>query len=359
MKRIIASLMLLLSAIGFSQTIENPSQVKMQTAKKLAKKFLRKHGIMGMSISVSQHGDLIWSKGFGFAQKKPRIKVKPDTTIFRIASISKSITSLALAKLVQDKIIDLDSSLYKYLPDYPKQTYDFTVRQLGGNLAGIRHYKDNGEYAFNKKMTITEGLDLFKNDSLLFKPGTQFNYSTFGFVLLSEVIQQASKIPFGTYVTDTIFKPLEMEHSMMDIADVNVPNKTKFYRSSFLKKPVLASPVNNEFKVGGGGFLSTSEDLIKFGNEIISPTIISKETLSKIITSQRLITGENTGYGIGFSVETSKKGTPKYYHTGGGVGASTILMVYPEEELVITVLTNLTGVSMQDFGNELESVFIN
>jgi CubicO group peptidase (beta-lactamase class C family) len=359
MKRIIASLILLLSAIGFSQTIENPNQVKMHTAKKLAKKFLRKHRIMGMSISVSQHGELIWSKGFGFAQKGPRTKVKPDTTIFRIASISKSITALALAKLAEDKIIDLDSSIYKYVPDYPKQTYDFTVRQLGGNLAGIRHYKDNIEYAFNKKMTISEGLGLFKNDSLLFKPGTQFNYSTFGFVLLSEVIQQASKIPFGTYVRDTIFKPLNMEHSMMDIADINIPNKTKFYRSSFFNNPVLASPVNNEFKVGGGGFLSTSEDLIKFGNEIISPKIVSKETLSKIITSQHLITGENTGYGIGFSVETSEKGTRKIYHTGGGVGASTILIVYPEEELVISVLTNLTGVSMRNFGNQLESVFIN
>ncbi len=69
MKRIIASLMLLLSAVGFSQTVENPNQVKIKSAKKLAKKFLRKHGIMGMSISVSQHGELIWSEGFGYAKK--------------------------------------------------------------------------------------------------------------------------------------------------------------------------------------------------------------------------------------------------------------------------------------------------
>ena len=87
--------------------------------------------------------------------------------------------------------------------------------------------------------------------------------------------------------------------------------------------------------------------------------MISKESLSEIITSQRLATGVKSGYGIGFSVETSKNDTPKYYHTGGGVGASTILIVYPKEDLVIAVLTNLTGVSMQGFGNELESVFIN
>ncbi|MEN3322616.1 serine hydrolase domain-containing protein [Mariniflexile soesokkakense] len=358
MKRIIASIMLLLSAIGFTQTTESPTEVKTRTANKLAKKFLRKHGITGMSISVSQHGELLWSKGFGFSNRKPRTRVKPDSTIFRIASISKSITALALAKLIDDKLIDLDSSIYNFIPDYPKQTYDITVRHLGGNLAGIRHYKDNSEYALNKKMSITEGLDLFKNDPLLFEPGTQFNYSSFGYVLLSEVMQKVTHIPFDTFVTDTIFKPLNMTHSMMDASDVIVPNCTHFYKNSLLKKHIPASPVCNEFKIAGGGFLSTSEDLIKFGNELISPKIVSKETLSQITTSQHLKTGERTGYGIGFSVETSKNSTPKYYHTGGGVGASTILMVYPKEELVITVLANTTGISMPDFGKELEAVFI-
>lgn len=358
MKRIIACLMLLLGAVGFSQAVETPSQLKIRAATKLAKKFLRKQGIMGMSISVSQHGELIWSQGFGFSNKKPRTRVAPDETIFRIASVSKSITALALAKLAEDKWIDLDSSIYKYVPDYPKYKYDLTVRQLGGDLSGIRHYKDHAEYTYNKKMSITEGLDLFKNDSLLFEPGSRYNYTTFGFVLLSEVMQKATNIPFDTFVNDTIFKPLKMEHSMMDVSDALVPNRIQFYRSSFLKKPVLASAVSNEFKVAGGGFLSTSEDLIKFGNEIIFPKIVSKESLSQIAASQHLLTGENTGYGIGFAVEHTKKGTPKYYHPGGGVGASTLLAIYPEEELVIAVLTNLTGVSMQDFGNELESVFL-
>lgn len=358
MKRIIASLMLLLSAIGFSQTIEKPSEVKTKAAKKLAKKFLRKNKVTGMAISVSQHGELIWSKGFGYSNKNPKTPVKPDTTIFRIASISKSITALALAKLVDNKLIDLDSSIYNYVPDYPKQPYDFTVRQLGGNLAGIRHYRDDTEYALNKKMSITEGLDLFKNDPLLFEPGTQFNYSSHGFVLLSEVIQKVSNKPFDVFVNDSIFKSLQMNHTMMDVSDAMVPNKTQFYSASTFKKPVFAKAVANEYKVAGGGFLSTSEDVVKFGNEIISPKLVSKEALSEIITSQRLKTGKITGYGIGFSIGHSKNGTPKYYHTGGGVGASSILLVYPKEELVIAVLTNLTGVSMKDFGDELEAIFI-
>jgi len=105
-----------------------------------------------MSISVSKKGQIIWSEGFGYSKKKPEIKVEPNTTIFRIASISKSITALTLAKLVDDYLVDLNESIYKYLPDYPKNTYDFTVKELGGHLAGIRHYKDN-EFTLNKKIS--------------------------------------------------------------------------------------------------------------------------------------------------------------------------------------------------------------
>lgn len=357
MKRLITYIMLLLAPFGFSQTADTSDQQKIRKAKRLAKKFMRREGIPGMAISVSKNGELIWSEGFGYSRLHPETKILPDSTQFRIASISKSITAFALAKMTEEKSIDLDSSIYKYLPSYPKKDYDFTVRQLGGNIAGIRHYKDN-EFALNKKMTITEGLDLFKNDPLLFEPATQFNYTSLGYVLLSEVMQKAVDMPFEDYVRERVFKPLNMQNSTVDISDVVIPNRTLFYRSSFTKKPIVSVPVANEFKVAGGGFLSTSEDIVKFGNEIINPAIISKEALSEVIKAQKLKNGNNTGYGIGFSVVTTKKGTPKYYHTGGGVGASTILMVFPEEHIVITVLTNLTGAAVQKFGEELETVFV-
>lgn len=358
MKRVITSIMLLLNVIGFSQSSEVPETIKTRTVKKLAKKFLKKHGIPGMAISVSHHGELIWSKGFGLSNRKPRTKVKPDKTVFRIASISKSITAVALAKMVEDNLINLDESIYTYLPDYPKKAYDFSVRQLAGNIAGIRHYKNTNEYALNKKMSISEGLSIFKKDSLLFKPGSQYHYSTFGFVLLSEIIQKVANKPFDTLINDSIFKPLNMEQSLMEITGDSVLNKTQFFKKTLLKKAVLSKPVSNEYKVAGGGFLSTSEDIVKFGNELIFSKILSKKTIEEISTTQRLISGEKTGYGIGFSIEKTKNGSPKIFHTGGGVGASTILLIYPEEELVISVLTNLTGVSMSDFGRELEAFFL-
>lgn len=353
MKPLIASIMMLLSALGFSQTTEIPFQQKVSIAKKKAKKFLRKQRIPGMAITVSKNGHIIWSEGFGYAKRKPTVPINPSSTLFRIASISKSITAVMLAKLVDDGIIDLDSSIYNYLPDYPKKEYDFTVRELAGHLAGIRR-TTNDEFILNKRMTITEGLDLFKDDPLLFEPSTQFAYNTFGYVLLSEIMQKAANKDFYTMVRDAVFLPLRLENTTLDASNAIPPNTTHFFRT----KRILSHPVANEYKVAGGGFLSTSEDITRFGHELITPTLISKEALLELTTSQRLKNGYKTGYGIGFSVEKTKNDTPKYYHTGGGVGASSILMVFPEEEVVITVLTNKTGVEMKTFGEELEAVFV-
>ena len=183
------------TCLGFGQSLENIEKQSLRKAKKQAKKFLRKQGIPGMSISVSRKGNLIWSEGFGYAKRKPIIKIKPDETLFRIASISKCITAVTLAKLVDDHLIDLNESIYTYLHDYPKKKYDFTVRELAGHLAGIRSYKGN-EFTLNRKLSISEGVELFKNDSLLFEPSTQFLYNSFGYVLLSEIMQKVSETDF-------------------------------------------------------------------------------------------------------------------------------------------------------------------
>lgn len=356
MKRLFAPAFLFSTFLNFGQTQTS----KFEKAEAIANSFLKNEHIPGMAISVSQHGKLIWSKGFGYTDLNSKTRVKPDETIFRIASISKSITGVTLGKLVDNNTIDLNKSIYYYLPDYPKKAYDFTVKQLGGNIAGIRHYKTNKEYALNKKMSISQGLSLFKYEPLLWKPGTKYKYSSPGFVLLSEVMQKAAKTPFTTLVCDSIFKPLKMYNTSMEITNAAVHNLSKFYKLNMVGKPVESKPVANEYKVAAGGFLSTSEDLIKFGNEFIKPQVLSHETIELLSTSQRLNNGYKTGYSIGFSVRTSEKNTPKLFHTGGGVGASSILCMYPEEGIVISILTNLSGVDdMVAFEKKLENIFLN
>lgn len=332
------------------------TQQKVDKANGIANQFLIDQQIPGMAISVSQNGKTIWSKGFGYSDVAAKKEVIPQTTQFRIASISKTLTAFALAKLADDKKLNFEASLNTYIPDYPKKKYDFTIRQIGGHVAGIRHYKGN-EFLLNRKMTIVEGLDIFKNDSLLFEPGTNYQYSTYGWNLLSVVIQNAANEDYNEYMQKVIFSPLKMKNTSLGYSDKEMPNRTLFY-SKQNGEVKIAPTVSNEFKAAGGGFVSTSEDLILFGNEFINPKTISKTSIAELLKTQTTTKGKKTNYGIGIGVANVKNNTLRYSHSGGGVGATTYLLMYPEKDLVISILTNLSGVNIQKLVGELEAIFI-
>jgi len=356
MGKLIIALAFLITTVSFSQSVDsiNASEIE---AGELAKAFLKKENIPGMAISVSKNGKIIWSEGFGYSNIALKKEVSPSRTQFRIASISKSLTAGALGNLMDNNQLDLDISLYTYLPNYPKKKYAFTIRQIGGHLAGIRHYNGR-EFVLNKKMSITEGLDIFKDDPLLHKPGSKYRYSTYGWNLLSEVIQVIAKTPFNEYMQKSIFDPLKMSSTTLDLSDSEMPNRTQFYNKKSRAQIIIGPEVSNEHKVAGGGFVSTSEDLIRFGNEIISPKILGQLSVGELLKPQKISDGKSTGYGVGFGISNTPKGTPKYSHSGGGIGATTMLMMYPEEQVVIVVLTNLSNASIRDLCKKLETIFI-
>ena len=351
-------LFFVISSLSCAQVENKNFKDQIIKANTLAEKFLSKESIPGMAISVSHKGDLIWSKGFGYSNIETKKEVDPSKTQFRIASISKSICAAGLAKLLDDGKLDFDASVYTYVPDFPKKEYDFTVRQVGGHIAGIRHY-NGSEFIMNKKMSIVEGLDIFKDSPLKFEPGSNYSYSTYGWNLLSVVIQNASGVDYNKYMQKTFFDPLLMTNTAVGLSDVDMPNRTQFYRKTNAGKIVLGPKVSNEFKVAGGGYVSTSEDLLKFGNEIISPKILSKASVKELVTSLKTNDGEHTDYGIGFGVVKTKNNTPRYSHSGGGIGATTFLLMYPEEDIVIAIVTNLSGVPIRELVGQIEDVFIN
>ncbi|OSY88260.1 hypothetical protein WH52_05635 [Tenacibaculum holothuriorum] len=338
----------------FSSSFLNAQFEKQAT--KLTETFMKEQNIPGLSITVSKKGKVIWSEGFGYADLEKKEKVSPKNTQFRIASISKTLTALALAKLVDDNKLNFNESIYKYVPDFPKKKYDFTIRQVAGHTAGIRHYKGR-EFLINEKMSIVQGLDIFKDSDLLFKPGAKFKYSTYGWNLLSVVIQNAANKDFFEFMDSEVFLPLKMSQTTVDDSSKDFPNRTQFYVKR-KGKIVIGPKVSNEYKAAGGGFLSTSEDLVLFGNEFIKPKVTTTNSIKELTTSNILTFGNETDYGIGIGISTTKNNSPKFSHSGGGVGVSSMLLIYPEEEIVISILTNLSGVKMYDYIRELENIFL-
>lgn len=315
--------------------------------------------VPGLAVTVLHQGEQVLGKGYGFANIDKRIRVHPKNTVFRIASISKCITGLALGKMEEDGIVDLDESFYTYVPYYPEKKYDFTLRQLASHIAGIRGYRGK-EYALNQDYSIKDGIEFFKNDPLFFEPGTSYLYNSFDFVLLSLAMQEARGVPFNEYVREHILMPLGLKNTFspvdFDVSSSTVENKTEFYtkRATCFNKAV---PVNNKYKLAGGGYLSTCEDVAKLGQAILERKLLKKKTYEQLLTSQ-IIEGKPTYYGLGFQVSQDANGRAFVGHVGNSVGSYTNLFIYPEQEKVVAILINCTDPKVQPVLDEaIDAVF--
>ncbi len=308
--------------------------------------------IPGMAVSFLHYGETVLQKGYGRSDLGKKTPVDPERTLFRIASISKCITGLALGRMVEEGLIDLDAPFHNYVPEYPMGEHSFTPRQLAGHRAGIRGYRGK-EYALNQDLSIAESIELFKNDPLVFPPGTGYLYNSFDFVLLSLAMERASGMSFADYVRKRVLEPLGMRSTFSPgeldrIGEFPIEHKlspTKFYTPSPLGfKPALE--VDNRYKLAGGGYLSTSSDIARLGQAILEGKLLIKETYEIVLASQE-VHGEPTHYGLGFQVSRDKHGRAFVGHLGNSVGAYTQLYVYPRENKVVSILINCSDPKVQ------------
>lgn len=323
---------------------KNPSEVtSFEEAKAEAEKILyyliQEEIIPGASVTVTKKGKIIWQGGYGYADISKKTPVDPQKTIFRVASMSKAITGVLLARLQEQKKFDWNLSLYEYVPNFPPKPFDFTIKQLAGHLAGIRSYKAN-EYTLNKKYSIEEGIDLFKDDILQSAPGTKFLYSSYGINLISLAIEKCLNKKFEDIAKDEVFKPLNMWRTFPDRGKIITDEATPYTRTK--KGLDKATEVNNYFKLAGGGFLSTSHDIAKMGTAIERHSFLSQAVENEMLKKQCTTDDVEINYGIGWQNQHDWNGRDYFGHTGMGVGGFGWLSVYPNEQVVIVMLFNVT-----------------
>ena len=323
---------------------KNPSEVtSFEEAKAEAEKILyyliQEEIIPGASITVTKQGKIIWQGGYGYADISKKTPVDPQKTIFRVASMSKAITGVLLARLQEQKKFDWNLSLYEYVPNFPPKPFDFTIKQLAGHLAGIRSYKAN-EYTLNKKYSIEEGIDLFKDDILQSAPGTKFLYSSYGINLISLAIEKCLNKKFEDIAKDEVFKPLNMWRTFPDRGKIITDEAIPYTRTK--KGLDKATEVNNYFKLAGGGFLSTSHDIAKMGTAIERHSFLSQAVENEMLKKQCTTDDVEINYGIGWQNQRDWNGRDYFGHTGMGVGGFGWLSVYPNEQVVIVMLFNVT-----------------
>jgi len=311
--------------------------------------------IPGFAIAVAVDGRIVWSEAFGYADLEAHRQTTPATQ-FRIGSVSKPLTATAIAQLFETGQLDLDAPVQRYVHSFPEKSAPITTRLVGGHLAGIRHYQGD-EFTLNRHFaTVTEGLSIFANDTLLFPPGTRFSYSSYGFNLLGAVVEGASREDFLAYMSRHVFKPLHMTSTAPDRNDSLIPNRTRFYDRGAAGAYTPSPTVDNSYKWGGGGFLSTAEDLVRFGSALLGPGFLKGTTLELLFTAQHTTAGEETPYGIGWFVATDSLGHRYVYHGGGSVGGTTAFGVDRDSRVVFALVTNLTEARLAP-GREIQAVF--
>jgi len=313
-----------------------------QASRDIILEIMEMEGVPGASVAVGVGGEVVWAEGFGWASVELGVPVT-TLTKFRIGSVSKTLTATALGLLLERGQLDLDLPVQTYVPDFPEKRWPVTTRQLGGHTAGIRHYRGLEMYSSRAYPTVDSGLEIFAEDTLLFEPETDYSYSSYGWNLLSAVLESASGEEFLEFMRDEVFEPLGLRHTVADHNDSIVAYRTEFYEQGPDGAVVNAPYVDNSYKWAGGGFLSTPEDLVRFGQAHMSEGFLTAETLGTLQTPQTLRDGESTNYGIGWQTGTQDDGDVTLGHSGGSIGGTTLLILVPEHDLVVAGVVNISG----------------
>lgn len=307
-------------------------------ANQICKSFIEENGMNGVQVSVGKGNKVIWTNSFGYADSENKNPVN-DSTRFRINSVSKSMTSVALIKLISEGKLELDAPIQKYVPNFPIKKYPITTRQLAGHLAGIRDYKEDDLRDFIRTEhfeNAIQAMTVFKDDSILFKPGTKFHYSTFGWNLIGAIIEGVSKENYLDYMNKNIWRPIGLSNTCGDDTSSPIPNRSKFYD--------LTGQANDlgdwSYKYSGGGLLSTTEDLVKFGNELLNGKYFDQNEKMVLFKSQMTLDNKATGYGLGWYIGVDKNGHRIWYHSGDSFSSSSHLVIYPDDNLVVAFLAN-------------------
>jgi CubicO group peptidase (beta-lactamase class C family) len=248
----------------------------------------------GLQIAVAVNGRLVWSAGFGYADRE-RGQPMARTTMIQIGSISKTLTGDGVALLVEAHKLDLDVPIQRYVPSFPEKRWPITARELAGHQSGIRHYHRDGHaenYTTTHYPTVLSSLVMFADDSLEFEPGTRFGYSTYGYTLLSAAIESASGADFLTFMSNRVFRPLGMLHTAPDQIDSVMTDRAQKYDRDETTFRIYAAPrVDNSYKWAGGGFLSSAEDLVRFANAHLAPGHLQSASLDLLFTPQQIHDG--------------------------------------------------------------------
>ncbi len=325
-------------------------------------KFMASTHVPGVSVAVVENGEYEFGAGYGFADLENNVPAS-EQTLYRLGSISKPLTAVGAMQLWERGQLDLDAPVQKYCPAFPQKQWPITTRQVMGHLGGIRHYKsglqDDPEGGNTKHFEnqVQAGIDFFKNDDLVAQPGTHFHYSTQGYTLVACVMEGASGAKYLDLERRNVFAPAGMEHTLVDDRFAIIPYRTRFYRKTESGTVQNADFLDSSYKIPGGGWLSSADDMARFEVAILNDKLVKRATRDLMWTPLKPSDGSKDTYGLGFGIG-DEDGITVAGHSGGQQGTSTAFFVAPVQRAGVVVLTNMEDIGATDLAQEILKIVV-
>ncbi|MDH5344271.1 MAG: serine hydrolase [Gammaproteobacteria bacterium] len=309
----------------------------------------------GAAVMVVRDGEIIYSKGFGHADLENHRRIDADSS-FRLASVSKQFTAMAIMVLAEDGKLDYDDPVVDYIPslsNYP----GVTIRHLLTHTAGLPDYYDAIDTSAGRPVTADMPAVLAAMNGPVFAPGEKYEYSNPAYEMLALVVEAASGMPFRDFMASRVFAPAGMDDSLIrDESQPEIANRVIGYApdgDAYAEDD--DDPLN--YIIGSGGMYATLEDFLAWDRALYDASIVSAETLAEGYTRHRLNSGETIDYGFGWRLD-HRRGHQRVAHGGSWVGFRTGIARYPDEKLAIVVLTNRADGTPGDYIDRITDIYL-
>ena len=323
--------------------------------------FMSANSVPGIGVAVVLDGEPVWSAGFGMSDLE-NYAPATSSTLFRLGSISKPITAVAILQLNERGKLDLDAPVQTYCPAFPKKEWPITTRELLGHLGGIRHYREDGkgdipEDSARHFSSMEESLRIFADDPLVAKPGTKFQYSTYGYTLIGCVLEGAASEKYVDFVRKNVFQPAGMGQTQADDFFAVIPHRTRWYHKDKAGVVRNAGVLDSSYKIPGGGLISSADDMARFEAAILADKLMKRATRDLMWTVPQPTEGKPSHYALGWFV-ADKFGLRTTGHTGGQQGTDTAFLIVPDRRAGVVVLANMDNVNTNRLAEEVLKIVL-
>lgn len=308
--------------------------------------------VPGASVVVISDGRVVARRAYGMADLERRVAAAPETD-YRLASVSKQFTAMAVMLLAQDGKLRYDQSVRDFLPELPAATQPVTVRHLLNHTSGLWDYEDLVPESRTAQLDDRDVLALLApKDSLYFPAGTQYRYSNSGYVLLGLIVARVSGMTFPEFLQTRIFRPLGMAASVAHVEGSDtVPRRAYGYSprgGTFIQTDQSVTSAT----LGDGGIYMNVDDMVRWDQALNSSKLVSAPMLQLATTPPELPAGATTEYGFGWFVDRYR-GEKRWRHTGETSGFRNAILRLPDRRLTIVILTNRSSGEPQAFAERI------